>query len=285
MSDIPSATPLKHDQGDDKKGNAAQPKPGGTSTDFAALIDAIKTEGTAYRREEQREDRGKQFREWVTIALIALTFTAVCYQVYEMIKVYEPIRQQAIASTKQAAASEKAADAATRQSENSDKSLIQAQRAWIGPRNASMTAEPAIGKAIEISIEYQNSGREPALGFTHRVDAFPVTPEEDANGSALNKLRSYMNDCKQANAWEGGSVIYPISGGGLGGVGYNLTIRLSDTFVDEAITKGDKSVIVQGCFLYRTSNQPHHSYFCYFYKQGVSKIQNLNICAYGHDAD
>jgi hypothetical protein len=62
------------------------------------LIKTIESEGRAYRKEEQDEDRGKKRREWVTIALIALTFIAVCYQVYEMIKVYEPIREQAEAS-------------------------------------------------------------------------------------------------------------------------------------------------------------------------------------------
>jgi hypothetical protein len=76
----------------------------GPSADFAALIDAITAEGRAYRKEEQREDRGKKFREWITIVLIALTFGAVSLQVHEMIKVYEPIREQAKAATDQAAA-------------------------------------------------------------------------------------------------------------------------------------------------------------------------------------
>src|SRR5262245_56475078 len=59
---------------------------------FAQLIAAIRGEGAAERAEEQREDRGKKFREWTTIILIALTFIAVCWQVHEMIKVYEPIK-------------------------------------------------------------------------------------------------------------------------------------------------------------------------------------------------
>jgi hypothetical protein len=66
----------------------------GLSPDFKALIHTIRREGRAYRKEEQREDRAKRFREWITIALIALTFIAVCYQVHEIIKVYDPIRDQ-----------------------------------------------------------------------------------------------------------------------------------------------------------------------------------------------
>jgi hypothetical protein len=76
------------------------------------LIQAIKDEGIAYRKEEQREDRSKTWREWITIALITLTFFAVCYQVYEMIKVYDPIQQQAEASQQAAQATVQAADAA-----------------------------------------------------------------------------------------------------------------------------------------------------------------------------
>src|SRR5690348_3124680 len=83
------------------------------SADLSALIDVIREEGHAYRKEEQLEDSGKKVREWITIGLIALTLIAVGWQVYEMVKVYEPIKAQAEAS-------QRAAEAATKQSENSD---------------------------------------------------------------------------------------------------------------------------------------------------------------------
>ena len=49
--------------------------------------------------------------------------------------------------------------------------------------------------------------------------------------------------------------------------------------------KGEEIIIVDGCFLYRTFDKPRHSYFCYFYKQGISKLESLNICFSGHHAD
>ena len=82
------------------------------SADFAALIDTIIAEGRAYRREEQREDRGKKRRDWVTIVLIGLTFGAVCWQVHEMIKVYDPIKTQADAAKISADAAKVASEAA-----------------------------------------------------------------------------------------------------------------------------------------------------------------------------
>lgn len=255
MSNVPNQPPLE--------------EASGPSRDMATLIEVIKTEGRAYRGEEQREDRGKKFREWVTIALLAATLIAVFWQVHEMIRVYGPVRDQAEAS-------KKSADAATR-------SLVQAQRAWVGPLNAALTAEPTVGKPIEATIQYQNTGREPASDFIYDVQALSVAKDEDQNGGAVAMLQTYMNACEGAKDWKGGSVIYPTSNAF--GSGYSLSIKSKDDFVDEAMTKGDKLVIVQGCFLYRSFDVPRHSYFCYFYQPGNGKISNLNICRTGHHAD
>jgi hypothetical protein len=187
--------------------NAAQQEPSsgqksndgqhGPSADFAALIDAIIAEGRAYRAEEQREDKGKTFREWITVILLLLTMCAIFWQVYEMVHVYGPIRDQAEAS-------KTAAYAATKQSENSDKTLVQTQRAWVGPINASIASEPAIGKPVEITIQYQNSGRELALGFIYSVEPYLCTPAEEANWSVSTKILNFMNTCKVTKEWEGG---------------------------------------------------------------------------------
>ena len=176
MSDIPPKNPLQNEPGSsgDRKKRAEDNENWAPSADFAALIKTIKNQGRAYRREEQREDRGHARRERITIGLLFLTVIGIFWQIYEMIHVYGPIHEQAVASGKQATASEKAAEAttraaaaATRQSENSDRAMIQAQRAWLGPRNATFSAEPKIGEFIDVTIEYQNTGREPALNFAY----------------------------------------------------------------------------------------------------------------------
>lgn len=63
------------------------------SNDMLALIEAIKREGNSFRQEEVREERAKNVREWTTIILVGCTLVAVCWQVFEMIKVYAPILQ------------------------------------------------------------------------------------------------------------------------------------------------------------------------------------------------
>jgi len=61
---------------------------------------------------EKREDRWENFREWVTVALLICTTIGVFLQVHEMIKVYGPIREQALANQESAAAAKLAAEAA-----------------------------------------------------------------------------------------------------------------------------------------------------------------------------
>ena len=103
------------------------------SADFAALIHTIVNEGSAYRAEEKREDSAKQFREWLTIVLLACTLFAIGWQVNEMVRVYEPIKTQADA-------------------------LLAAQRAWIGPFDTNL-AGGLVGQGIMANVDYGNSGR------------------------------------------------------------------------------------------------------------------------------
>jgi uncharacterized protein YecT (DUF1311 family) len=266
------------------------------SPDFKALVATIKREGRAYRKEEQREDRGKQFREWITIGLIAITFVAICYQVYEMIKVYEPIKEQAVASTKQAAASEKAADAttraadantkaaeaATKQSENSDKALIQSQRAWVGPRDAHLDTKPTVGQKSKFLVEYQNTGKEPALDFVFDAQPFVTTEAEEINGVAVKKMLDYMKKCIVTHARILAGVVYPSSGFTSGS---SLSVQIPDSLIDEGVVTGKKSLIIQGCFAYQAGNVTRHSAFCFFYSSERTDIAHLNVCISGNYAD
>ncbi len=97
----------------------------------------------------------------------------------------------------------------------------------------------------------------------------------------MQRTNQFLDACRYKNEWAGGSVVYPSTGFS----SYNLGISAKTDFVDGDVVNGDKIVYVQGCFLYRTFETPHHSYFCYFYKHGITKIQNLSICDNGHYAD
>jgi hypothetical protein len=244
-------------------------------TDQQALVQTLKAEGNASRKEEQCEDRAKSRREWITIVLLVLNLGAIFWQVREMIKVYDPIREQADAQRR-------AADAATRQSANAERALVQAQRAWVGPQNASFASDPEIGKAIEITVQYQNSGHEPATQFDANVDSFVLAGTAEGDAAAAERTQEYMTRCRAADNGSTGSVVYPNSGFGSG---YNLTVWSGENVVDRDLVEGKKVIFVQGCFRYRTFESPKHSYFCYLYRKGATKTQNLNICPRGHEAN
>jgi hypothetical protein len=293
-----NATDEKNGGREDER-ESGKDNPSGPSADFAALIDAIKREGVAYRKEEQREDRGKRFREWTTIGLIFVTFCAVCWQVHEMIKVYEPIRLQAEAAQKSAQAASRAADAANAQAEAlgseaeavskqaaaaiaaakaTHDSMIAAQRAWIGPQNAAFSAEPKIGDQIDVTIQYLNTGREPGTSFSYDIDPFAVQEQSPEFGQRVNP---FMIGCFQKTEAPPGQVVYASTGFS----NYNLNAKLAKELVDNDVISGQKVIVIQGCFVYITEQAVRHSFFCYFYKQGFTKLQNLNICPTGHNAD
>jgi hypothetical protein len=262
---------------------------------FSALIDAIRDEGRAYRREEQREDRGKRFREWITIVLITLTFAAVCYQVYEMIKVYEPIREQAEAAKSAANATKRAADAATTQSEiatkqaeisakqaeNSDKALVQSQRAWIGPRDARLEAKPVVGQKNKYLVEYQNTGREPALSFVFHTAPLVASLSEDADGKLTGRMTDYLQKCVNTLPRALAGVVFPTSGFSVS----QLSSEVDEKLIDEGVVVGEKILVIQGCFVYQTGNITRHSAFCYFYRANQTDIAHLNVCLSGNYAD
>jgi uncharacterized protein YecT (DUF1311 family) len=268
----------------------------GSSPDFKALIQTIRQEGRAYRKEEQREDSGKRFREWVTIVLITLTLAAVSYQVYEMIKVYEPIKEQAEAARIAADASKRAADAATRQSEiaskqadiatkqadNSDKAMMQAQRAWIGPRDARLESKPVAGQKNKFVVEYQNTGKEPALSFVFDAAAFVATDAEETDSTLSRTMSDYLLKCVNAPARALAGVVFPTSGFAVS----QLSIDINEKLIDDDVAAGiSKTLVVQGCFAYQTGSITRHSAFCFFYRANRSDSAHLNVCLSGNYAD
>lgn len=303
MSNVPSENSFEQNPTrESKEGRCDQPVKGDLSPDFTALIDAIKREAAANRSEEQREDSGKKLREWVTIVLIGCTLVAVSWQVYEMIQVYGPIKDQADAAAKQAVASDKAATAtlraaeattkaadaavkqseiAAKQAETSERAAIQAQRAWVGPRDAKLESKPTVGQKNKIIIEYHNTGKEPALGF--RFDATPsvATVEEDGNGEVTKRTMAFMDRCTKLVPMTGSGVTYPSSGFSAN----NLTVPIEGTLIDDDVASGKKFIIVNGCFVYQTGNVARYSTFCYFYKDGLTEIGHLAMCFTGNFAN
>lgn len=251
----------------------------GSSPDFKALIHTIRREGRAYRKEEQREDRGKRFREWITIILIATTFVAVCYQVNEMIKVYDPIRDQAIAANDSARATNKSATASAKVAEDSEKSLVAGSRAWVGPTDAKITSgAPADGQPVKVVISVRNSGREPARD----VRWLPTKIVAADDGTLSQKVDTNLRFCIGTPSQKFGQVIYPTGGFG---EGFEFTVLFDGSEVDQEVIDGKKTIGVQGCLTYESFGATRHSAFCFFFQNKTSALEHLNICSSGSSAD
>jgi hypothetical protein len=255
--------------GGENKGELGKDDQHGTSADFAALIDAIKREGAAYRKEEQREDSGKKFREWVTIVLIAFTFAAVCWQVREMMRVYEPISDQAKATAKSAEAT------------------ASSQRAWVGPSTVTLNGIQK-DKGMIATIAYQNSGREPAVSFYPGTATKLYSLEEWNGGDATKEIMAESGQCLKINNLPSGlQVVYPTTGFSA----YQLTIdteKLSEAnkiLVTDDIISGKSIATFKGCFSYKTAKEIHHSAFCFYYLASATTLPNLSICNVGNEAD
>jgi len=266
---------VKHDSRHDDRDGAA--------SNLAALINTIKAEGRANRAEERREDEAGKLREWFTIVLIALTLIAVGWQVSEMVKVYGPIKDQADAAKLSADAAKRSADAALAQAITSQKAAISNQRAWIGPRNAALNAGLEIGKVVEATINYENSGHEPGIGTVFDVGEFIAPSDADSQELIAQRLANAVSVCQQRQQWPGGSVVYPTNG--ISAASYQLFLKSIDDIVTPDLISGKDMIIVHGCFVYKTFDIPKHSYFCYYYRNGVSRPGIFNICPYGQYAD
>lgn len=244
---------------------AKQYWPNRPSADFAALINAITTQGQENRKEEKREDRSKKFREWLTIILLIGTVVLLRSQVTEMQKVYGPISDQA-----QAVKDNMVAD----------------HRAWIGVVN--ITADSfIIGNPVVVHVGYNNTGRQPApivqdirIGYT--------TPKEWGATVKTTRINTWHDKCFSV-ADIGTAVItaFPTQGSSF----YTDTKTSAEQadnsafVVDDDIAAGRKIIVVFGCFLYKSFDIVRHTSFCSANWDGTAVTRAFTFCSAGNDAN
>jgi hypothetical protein len=176
--------------------------------------------------------------------------------------------------------------------QNTDKTtrdaLIAANRAWVSPITVSVPSLPS-GQGFDVSIQYQNTGREPALDLliAHVINTY--SKEEWTNGMAAKSIVENANSCfKIKKLGERTQAAFPSSG--LTGSGYTLKFNTTEEFerikiTSDDIASGDRIFVVQWCFSYLSLNEVHHSTSCNFYQAKISNLPVLNICTVGTDAD
>jgi hypothetical protein len=265
-----------------------------TVSGLSAFINAYRSEQKVNRAQEGREDRGKKWREIWTLVFVILTTGGIFYQAYlfrgqlaemqssgeQTGKLIDANAKLADAAAKQAEAADKQANAMIAAVEVSRESLVVSGRAWVGPRQARISSPIEAGKPIEVFFEYANTGREPALDLSYSIDGFISSNDEEKRGTSAARVFLALSNCETVQELAAGQVAFPTSGFS----SYNLTAKIP-AVLDQAVIDGEKTLIVQGCFLYRSFKIVRHTYFCFFYRGNFTKADNLNICTAGHYAD
>jgi hypothetical protein len=183
---------------------------------------------------------------------------------------------------KLAEAAGKQAQAAIDSAKTAQENMVASQRAWVGPRNAKSATGPELEKDLNITIEYQNSGREPALETIFDTEAFVATNEEDVSGSVANRVNDFIGKCKIKWLPTQKGVVFP---SGNTSSAYELTRTLEADSIDQAVLDGSKAIFIDGCIVYKSAGGIHRSSFCYFFNTKKTKPGNWNICSTGNDAD
>jgi hypothetical protein len=205
--------------------------------------------------------------------------TAMQGQLTEM-KAAEDRSDQLVEINRQLAeAAGKQAQAAIDSAQTAQASMVASQRAWVGPRNAKSDIAPEIGKDLKIVVEYQNTGREPALETIFDAEAF-AAPDSAESGVRIN---DFIAQCKIKWKPTQKGVVFPA---GPTSSSYELTAPMDANSIDQDVIDGNKVIFIDGCFNYKSAGGIHRTSFCYYFSSAKkTKPANWNICGVGNDAD
>jgi hypothetical protein len=162
-------------------------------------------------------------------------------------------------------------------------------RAWVGPVQATVSISDA--GIVTINVTYKNSGREPAVDFGDDwADDWAASPSDSSiNFDFYDNCKSDGNQGRcgeRAARWKRENcddkqvfqdrVAFP-----------DFTYTHSKTGLKVDVSDHNKVVVVQGCFVYKSSitffRPIHRTAFCYFYHVGQPENE-MRACPVGNFA-
>jgi hypothetical protein len=214
----------------------------------------------------------------VNLAVLVFTFGAASFAAYEAGRLAD-LTDQLVKDGQET--SQVQAELSRASNKLNRDALIASSRAWVGPTIAGIEGSPEMGKPLKAIVQYANTGREPALNFVYAGDVFTADIADEANGVLTAKVEAYFKGCRAATTLRSGQVVFPTATN----TANRLTFTTPDAFVDQAVIDGDKTIVVDGCFVYKSFEIVRHSYFCYVFNSKKGKPDALNFCDIGAGAD
>jgi hypothetical protein len=162
------------------------------------------------------------------------------------------------------------------------KALVAANRAWVGPYLAQTDKSPNnITDAMNVIVHFRNTGLEPGVkgGITFEFDSMDVT---DPIAHIRDIQEEHARTClAKKPPIEQSRIFYP-SGES---ANYRTAERIDPKRIDWDVIYGKKYITIHGCVIYETFGEFRHSAFCYWFRAGITPINELPICDRGNAAD
>ena len=163
-------------------------------------------------------------------------------------------------------------------------------RAWVGPNNVSIRSPMVDGQGLKATINYQNFGREPGTGLSIRGKNRVFDASEWNDRKHQDFVTDLSNICLSDNEIKRTTrVVYPSINSQSYEVIYDSTQESlfpeDRVAVSPGVLNGSETFVLLLCFTYKSNVLIRHSSACFFFNKTVSDAANLNICAFGNDAN
>jgi hypothetical protein len=168
---------------------------------------------------------------------------------------------------------------------------IEANRAWIAPRSVYLTREFVLNDHPVFRLAYDNFGRAPAINNELWWQVAIVNSDtlitSLKNPDIFNKEFGENVACAGKLARKGAEPIWPSPQTEAYSNFYSP--NPNDPVITPEVMDGRQAVMIRGCIVYETFDEPHHSTFCFWFRRGPSSdILTTKaagyICPGGNDA-
>ena len=231
----------------ERYGNTTKP----SSNAIAARLHSIYHQFNAYKEQQHRQERKRTTREVITLIVIGITafFAFGSDWIF-----YDQLTEMRVE-----------------------------RRAWVGPISAGFSgALPKVGEESTFSVEFHNTGREPAFDLFSDLTPFMATLEDTTDGVTAARIDEYVRSCRLINPALGKNVAFPTTAFSH----YTSGKRIDGHFIDWNIIYGISLLFVNGCYVYNTLGVTHRTSFCFVFQNGPKMTpQSWAFCQTGNNAD
>jgi hypothetical protein len=158
------------------------------------------------------------------------------------------------------------------------------ERAWVGPISAGLpNGLPQEGNPATITVQYHNTGREPAIDVVSDLSLYIATLAEDQEGGVTRAhIEQYVEQCRQTQPVVGAQVVFPTTGFSF----YTVSRSIEGYLIDWDVLYGTRIIIITGCYVYNTLGITHRTSFCFWFQNGQRvTAQSWGFCSAGNYAD